>query len=244
MLRAALISTMIIALLAVGCNQAAPSAQSAPTVAPTATATPPAASGGNFGELMSGSARGNYKVVYKMTGTASGQSMSGEQTMYQKPPKRRMDMSVAQAGGAMSMFMLDEGTFLCMGSQMCTKMPAEQTDQATAAQKEMQNRPEDYDANPAGTRQIAGQSANCFNVKPKQTGGGFEQALYCLTSAGIPVLMQVKGSGFDMTMEATSVSTTVNDSDFQLPVPVTEMPTGIPGMPPGMPVVPGAPAPR
>ncbi len=245
MLRTSLISISLAALLAMACSSqsaesppsgaASGSQSAAPTTAPTQVA--PTA---GFGDMMRGAKNVSYKATYKVSGTASGQSISMEQTTYQKPPKMRTDMTLAQGGT--SMFMLEEGMFMCTsvgGNKTCMKLPAAQSDQATEAQNEMTSKPENFDATPAGTRQIAGQSGNCFNVKPKQKGS-FDQATYCLTSSGIPLFTQIKGSNVEMTMEATSVSTTVSDADLQLPAPATDFHfPSVPGIPPGIPNIPG-----
>ena len=250
MLRTSLIAISLAALLAMACGgQSAGSPPSgapsggqnvAPTAAPQATATQPAPTAG-FGEMMRGAKNISYKATYKVTGTSGGQSFTMEQTTYQKPPKMRTDMTLPQ--GATSMFILEEGVFMCTaagGDKTCIKMGSAQGaqgDQTAAAQNEMTTKPENFDATPAGTRQIAGQTGNCFTVKPKQMGS-FDQATYCVTSSGIALFTQVKGTNFDMTMEATSVSTTVSDADLQLPAPVMDMPS-VPGFPGGVPNIPG-----
>lgn len=244
MLRTSFISVSLAALLAMACGSqsgpppsgAAPASQSAPTAAPAAPTQSAATAG--FGDIMRGAKNISYKATYKVTGTSSGQSISMEQTTYQKPPKMRTDMTLPQGGT--SMFVLEEGIFMCTaagGSKTCMKLPSAQSDQTTDVQNEMATKPENFDATPAGTRQIAGQAGNCFNVKPKQQGS-FEQATYCLTSSGIPLFTQFKGPNIEMTMEATSISTTVSDADLQLPAPVTDMPS-VPGFPGGIPNIPG-----
>lgn len=234
----------------------------APTTAPApAATTAPAASGGNFADLVRGSRNVSYKATYKMSGSSKGQAFNGEQTMYMKPPKMRMDITLPQGPGGSSMFMLENGNYMCAalaGTQNCLKLPGTQglgtANQGAAAQDEMTTKPENFETTSAGNRTIAGQTGQCFNVKPKQAGS-FDTALFCITSNGIPLLTQVKSSDTDITMEATNVSTTVADADFQLPAPVTEIPSGalpggipggIPGQAPGgipggIPNIPGRP---
>lgn len=68
-------------------------------------------------------------------------------------------------------------------------------------------------------RSIAGQSAQCFGIKEKAVAGAFglETGRICYAANGVPLLMQSKGTGYDMTFEATAFSTSVSDADFKLP---------------------------
>lgn len=210
----------------------------------TTQPTPTQASqqGPGFAGLIQAGKNASYKVTYKFSGTAGGQSMTGEQTIYTKPPtKMRMDMNIA--AGGMSTFNLEDGTYMCTsqgGRPTCLKMGATQTaqqDMGVQARDQVQGSPDKYDTTSQGTRTIAGQQANCYGIKPKAgTQAEFTEGTFCYTGQGVPMLMQMKGSNLDYTMEATSYSATVADADFTLPAPITEIPS-IPG---GIPNIPGA----
>ncbi|HKY49841.1 MAG TPA: hypothetical protein VJP45_01155, partial [Candidatus Limnocylindria bacterium] len=72
------------------------------------------------------------------------------------------------------------------------------------------------------TRQIAGQQANCYDVKPVSAGTpGLGEGRFCYSPSGIPLLQRFAAQGGTWSLEATSVSTTVADSDFKLPATPT-----------------------
>lgn len=182
-----------------------------------------------------------------MSGTSQGQSMSGEQTWYSKPPKTRMDFTATTqgGGGSASMYLLEDGAYMCSsmgGQQACFKSPEEQAmqqNQGAQVQDQVQEQPDKFDTTYIGPRQIAGQQGQCFAIKPKAgTQADFTESTVCYSAQGIPLLIQSKGQNFDMTMEATSVSTSVADSDFKLPSEPMTMPQ-FPGGQGGMPNIPG-----
>lgn len=150
--------------------------------------------------------------------------------------------------GAMSLYVLEDGQYTCTtaeGRPMCLKGNMQPTGQQTPDQ--VMNHMDEFDPTYQGTRQVAGQSAQCFTVKPKAGArSDFADATVCLNPQGIPLLMHSRAAGSEMTMEATSFSTSVSDADFQLPAPVLEMPQmpgmpQIPGLPGGIPGAPGSP---
>lgn len=212
-----------------------PSAQQQP---PSKPAEP------SFLDLAKTAKAASYKVTYRMSGTSGGETMSGDQTWYIKPPKSRFDFSLADGGqtGTASMYILEDGLYLCSsqdGSMTCLKMPKEQAaqqNQGSQVQGDVQGNPDQFDTTYQGTRQIAGQQAQCFALKPKGAAqAGFTQGTFCYETQGIPLLMQSKGQGLDMSMEATSFSASVTDADFKLPAQPMELPQipGIPGAPGG-----------
>lgn len=187
----------------------------------------------SFLDLAKTAKAASYKVTYRMSGTSGGQTVSGDQTWYLKPPKSRFDFSMAAGGpaGSASMFNLEDGMFLCTsqaGSPTCLKMPKEQAaqqNQGAQAQEQVQGSPDQFDTTYQGTRQIAGQQAQCFALKPKGSAqAGLTQGTFCYTTQGIPLLMQSKGQGFDVSMEASSFSASVTDADFKLPAQPMELP--------------------
>jgi hypothetical protein len=124
------------------------------------------------------------------------------------------------------------------------KLPGGQVAQGPIGD-EFLNNAADFDSLPAAPRQVAGQPAQCFTMKGKTPTAPFTEATSCMTASGILVYMQAKMPSGDMIQEATSVSTSVSDADFQLPFPATEfqMPSfpGAPGgqVPPNIPGLPG-----
>ncbi|MSQ10700.1 MAG: hypothetical protein EXR52_06825 [Dehalococcoidia bacterium] len=171
-----------------------------------------------------------------MTISASGQAIVTEMTTHVKPGKRRSDSAGMMGTGATSTYNLDTGDYTCSGqgaTGTCTKL--------TAAERTRNPVPEDltkvaadYETSPAGQRQVTGQNAQCFMMKAKVPTASFSEATTCMTASGIQVYMQAKMAQGEFIQEATSVSTTVSDADFQLPYSVVEVqiPT-FPGFPAG-----------
>lgn len=211
--------------------------------APSTQEKPSKATEPSFLDLVKQSKATTYKVTYKMSGTDSGQSISGEQTWYSKPPKTRFDISMtdgAQKGSA-SMYLLEDSMYMCTserGESMCLKMAkpqAMQQNQGARMQEQIQSNPEQFDTTYQGTRQIAGQAANCFAIKAKKsTDPSLTEGTFCLSTQGVLLLMQSKGQGSELNMEATAFSTAVSDGDFKLPAQAMDMPQ-MPVMPGGIP---------
>jgi len=244
---AAALAVTVVAVLACA-PAAAPAPPAAPPAAPQpAPALPPPppapAQAPSFLDVIGAGRQASYKVVYKITGTSGGQAMTGDQTVYAKPPKMRVDMNFAGGGG--SMYNLEDGSYMCTtmgGANTCIKMPKEQAmqqSQGAQSMERVQSNPNQYETTSQGPRQIAGQQAQCYGLKPRPGGpADFTEGTFCYASQGVPLFTQVKGQGTDMTMEATSFSASVADADFQLPAQAMEMPA-IPGIPGGIPAIPG-----
>ena len=196
-------------------------------VVPSGAATGgPSAGGASFGQIL-GSAKANeYKVTYKLT--AAG---GGEQSWYFKPPKTRYDFSSGVAGqtATVSIYSLPDGTYMCFGgtgvTAQCIGMSgldtALQQNPAALYQQSMFQHPEQFSAVLVETRQIAGQQAQCFDVKSAVTTAVLTDGRFCYSTQGILLLQRFGAQGGALDMEATSLSTTVPDSDFTLPAKPT-----------------------
>lgn len=219
-----------IAILLAACGgAAAPSAQgpasttAAATTAATqgATSAPATASGPNIADILKAGKLSTYKVTYKWTITAGGQTQTSEQTWYYKAPKARFDFS-AGPGAIFSVYTLEDGTYICTGAggqTFCQKGPAGSGLDANPAASfglELQGHPEQFNSSFQGTKSIAGQTAQCYGVKAL-TGAAFGDVTSCYSSSGVPLLTHIKSPGQEFTMEASSFSTSVTDADFKLP---------------------------
>jgi hypothetical protein len=192
-------------------------------VASGVTATgAPSAGAASFGQILGSAKVSEYKVTYKA-------AMAGgmEQSWYSKPPKTRFDFSTSAGGqtSVVSIYSLPDGTFMCFGGSgvaaQCIGMTgldtALQQNPAALFQQTMVQHPEQFNAVTAETRQIAGQRAQCFDVKSATPVAAITDGRFCYSSQGI-MLSQTFGANFGaLDMEATSLSTTVPDSDFTLP---------------------------
>ncbi len=182
----------------------------------------PTSAGASFGQIVTSAKVSEYKVTYKLTATGGG-----EQSWYSKPPKTRYDFSTSAAGqtSTVSIYSLPDGTFMCFGgtgaTSQCIGMSgldtALQQNPAALFQQTMIQHPEQFTAVLVETRQIAGQQAQCFDVKSSVVTAVLTDGRFCYSAQGI-MLLQRFGTQFGaLDMEATSLSTTVPDSDFTLP---------------------------
>lgn len=212
---------------------AATAAAATPTATPAPTPAAPA-----FLEVLKTAKLATYRVTYRWSGTAGGTTVAGEQSWYAKPPKSRFDISTTVGGATtrVSAFVIESGTFVCIaggGQNVCLQQPTAQALQqnpGALAQGSIGDRPDQFDPNYEGTRTIAGQTAQCYAVKPRTGTELFAEARFCYNAQGVPLLIQSKGQGFDSLLEATAFSTSVSDSDFTLPAPVQALPA-LPALP-------------
>jgi hypothetical protein len=98
-----------------------------------------------------------------------------------------------------------------------TSSPLDQN-AAAVAQRSLIDNPSSYGATFTSTKTIAGQTAQCYDVKPTATAGGFSTGMFCYTKDGVPLVSSFSlQTGTTISMEATNYSATVPDSDFELP---------------------------
>ncbi len=219
-----------IALSACG-GAAVPSAQAPATTAPVAAATATGsttaaatASGPNINDVLKAGKNSTYKVSYKWSITAGGQTQTSEQTWFYKAPNSRFDFS-AGPGATFSVFSLADGTYVCTnagGQGFCQKSPAGTALQSNPAADfglQLQSNPDQFNSSFTGTKSIAGQQAQCYAVK-SVAASSFGDVNSCYTSTGVPLLTTMTAQGQTFAMEATSFSATVADSDFTLPAAV------------------------
>ena len=219
----------VIAIVLGACGGAAAPSTQAPTVPAAAATVAQAAtsaasatpSGPNVADLLKAGKLSTYKVTYKWTIVAGGQTQTSEQTWYYKAPKARFDFS-AGPGSLFSVFTLEDGTYVCTtagGQSFCQKSPGGTGLDANPAASfglQFQDHPEQFNASFQGTRSIAGQTAQCYGVKSVAVGA-FSDVTSCYSSNGVPLLTKMTSQGQEFTMEASNFSTTVTDADFKLP---------------------------
>jgi len=187
----------------------------------------PVAGGPSFGQILSSAKASEYKVTYKLTASGGAESFSGEQSWFFKPPKARFDFKSSASGqtSTVSLFSLPDGTFMCFGTgatAQCIGMTgldtALQQNPAALYQESLVQHPDQWNGVLVETRQIAGQQAHCYDVKPVATAtAGLTDGRFCYSTQGILLLQRFAAQGGTWSMEATTLSTTVPDSDFTLP---------------------------
>lgn len=211
-------------------------ATTAPTIAPTPapTAAPTADPGQALLDLIKAGKGSAYKVTYTLTTVTSGKTTSGTYSLAWKPPFFRVDMSLGPASGAAQSFTTitrPEGTFLCAaitGAPACYSYAAGSPG-AAGIPTAPQPIPSDFTGwglTPAGSKTVVGTETRCYSFKaPAGTAASAAgDTTGCFTSQGVPLYVSSKAGGSDITMEATSFSTTVSDADFALPYPVEKLP--------------------
>lgn len=223
-------------MIAASCSGATTTTTSGGATATSAAGSPgaatgsPGASGPAFGQILTAAKTSEYKVTYKLTTTGGGASSTGEQSWYFKPPRARFDFVSTASGqsGTVSIFALPDGAFMCFGSgtaAQCIGMSglatALQQNPAASFQEALTSRPDQFNGVFVESRQIAGQQANCYDVKPTTAAPGLTEGRFCYSGGGIPLLQRFGAQGGTWTMEATSISTTVPDDDFKLPATPT-----------------------
>ena len=227
--------------LIVACGGATPSsntgstASTAPSAGATATAgatsgsgtgtgtARPSASGPQLSTVLGAGRTAEYKISYKYTLTGAG-AMTGTQTWYSKPPKARFDFAGNFGGQTteMSFFNLADGTFFCMSvgsTKTCFKAVAGMpnpidSNPAALFQQQMAANPGAFGGVFVENKTFAGQSGSCYDVTSQAT---FGTGRFCYSPSGLLLFQNFTASGAGVTLEATNVSTTVPDSDFELP---------------------------
>ncbi len=164
------------------------------------------------------------KVVYNFTSSDAVEGFEGTMTLYTKPPdKWRMDIGTPD--GDIAMINNGDATYMCAsedGEGACFESP---TDDAIGLPfLNIFTDPDGFDdfidISPGvdvdrSSREIAGQDATCFNVSGEIAGesGAGE---FCFRDDGVLLLASTSDDATgEFTMEATSVSDSVSDEDFE-----------------------------
>jgi hypothetical protein len=167
------------------------------------------------------------KVEYNFTSFDAAEDFEGTMTLYSKPPdKWRMDIGAPD--GDIAMINDGDATFMCAsegGEGQCFESPI--NDAIGIPFFSIFTDPDEFDnlvdISPGvdvneSSREIAGQDATCFEVSGTIDNEEGE-AEYCFRDDGVLLLVRASGStndgGGEFSMEATSVSDSVSDEDFE-----------------------------
>jgi len=186
----------------------------------------PTASGANaqanLGEVLAAGRLTPYKITYRYTvGT-----VVSDQSWYFKPPKQRFDFSTGIGGAAfvISYFQLPEGSYYCFTvatTKQCMTTPATGSplDQNMGAvfMRSMLQNPGSFAGTFVEAKTFAGQPGLCYDVSAATAIAGATGGRFCYSREGILLYSAFGPAGSQITMEATNVSLTVPDSDFDLP---------------------------
>ena len=159
-------------------------------------------------------------IEYKLTASGGDDDFDGTMTLYLKPPDAwRMDL--ATPDGDIALINDGSTTYLCAsegGEGQCFESPID--DALPIPFLNIFTDPGGFD-DLIGTslgavdvsqssREIAGQDATCFEVSGEFDGDSGE-AEYCFRDDGVLLLLRASNSS----LEATSVSDSVSDEDFE-----------------------------
>lgn len=215
------------ALLVAACTQ--PSGVSSPSPVPSSSASAAASStaaGAAFRDLIRAGKQASFKINYRFTASALGQTTSVDQTLYVKGPQMRWDLS-SPLGGQSSFFFLSDGVFLCVpdGQPSCVKLSSAQQALQNAGvlvQDQVWDAPDRFDAQALAARTVAGLQAQCFSIADKGSSS-IGSGTLCYSAQGLPLYSQFKAPTGDFTMEATGVGIPADD-DFKLYAPLRTQP--------------------
>jgi hypothetical protein len=182
----------------------------------------PTASGPQLSTVLASGRTAEYKITYRYAITGAG-ATTGSQTWYAKPPKSRIDFTSSFGGqtSEMSFFTLPDGTFFCMSAgtaKTCFRAAAGmpnpiESNAAATFQQQMTANPTAFGGVFVENKTFAGQSGACYDVTSATSGSG----RFCYSPTGLLLYQNFTVQGSGITLEATNVSTTVPDSDFELP---------------------------
>ena len=167
------------------------------------------------------------KIEYEFTSFDAAEDFVGTMTLYSKPPDAwRMDIGTPD--GDITMINNGDVTYMCTsaaGEELCIEAPL--SDTLDIPFFSIFTDPDGFDdligASPGvdvnrSSREIAGQDATCFGVSASVDNGQGE-AEYCFRDDGVLLLLRASGSaddgGGEFSLEATSVSDSVSDEDFE-----------------------------
>ncbi|MFO8016437.1 MAG: hypothetical protein R6U32_05010 [Candidatus Woesearchaeota archaeon] len=188
--------------------------------------------GPSFMDIVSEKKSSSYMVDYEYSTSGMDEDVSGEMALYLDSPKQRIDSKFEMNGQKMEArtYIEGDGYTVCFqqdGEWTCMEMDMSQYksqssagSQATSGAQGAEENPSDYNINPAGTRNIAGETAYCFEVQPKDSEG---TTTACYNNDGVMLYAQYEGPDYTVTSEAMDYSMSVSDSDFVPPAEPMDM---------------------
>jgi hypothetical protein len=188
--------------------------------------------GGEFADLAQKFGGATFKVTYEMSGL--GEIGGGTMTWYKKGDSTRMDIESEIEGQKVSAVIITrpDQSYFCteipgLGEGSCLETSdddAEGVGDVVADLEDVLSDP-DADVVSTGSRNIAGEDADCFTVRMLELETETE---VCTTEDGVPLSMRSTMEGEELSLEAIDFSRDVSDDDFEPPYPIGE---GFPGLP-------------
>jgi hypothetical protein len=185
--------------------------------------------GGEAADLAGRFGEATFKVTYELTVDGDGGMDDGTMTWYKKGDNLRIDIDSEIEGEQVTAIIIDRPD----QSYFCTKIPGlaeggtcleapgasgEGIGEIVGEVEGVLGDP-DVDMVSIGSREIAGEDADCFRVTPPGSEGESE---YCVSEDGVPLSINTTAAGVETSMEAVEFSSDVSDDDFEPPYPVGE----------------------
>ncbi|MFC1741008.1 DUF4412 domain-containing protein [Nanoarchaeota archaeon] len=183
----------------------------------------------DFREMIAKKSDLRFSVDYTIDVDSQGQSMTYKMSQYLGgPDQMRTDMTMQDPGTGEDVktrsYFLSDGMYSCndrQGEWGCMKL-AHGEDMGeqdyTKDFEAVEENPDDYDITYAGTKSVAGTTAQCWGIS--FAGQTMKE---CFSKEGVPLYMEMGGVGMEYVMKATRYSTKVSSSDFELPAEATDM---------------------
>lgn len=174
-------------------------------------------------------ANAEFVVTWKMETVSGAEAFDGEMTWYQDSDgtRTRFDIDSVQDGEAVSATIIntEDGTMLCSDGA-CLQFPGggaggfgDPSEAFTSQVGGIEDQVTGGSIRNAGTREIAGVTAQCFEFNSADG----ESGTACVSPEGVPLFTESTGPDGAFTLTATSYSNSVDDSDFDPPFPVTSL---------------------
>lgn len=164
-----------------------------------------------------------YKAEYEVTAVSEGETINSKMTLAVKNGNTKTETEMVHKGQMVKGLAITKGDIYYACSEMEGKMKCYEFDKSqmnqdsTSASKDnFEENMDDFTITSAKSRTIAGKKGTCFNIVPKEDPA--VNLVFCYSKEGI--LLYMGGSddeGGKSVMEAKSVSTSVKDSEFNLP---------------------------
>lgn len=172
-----------------------------------------------------------YKATYVVSGDPSG--FETTQTRVFRTPEYRFDYTIKALGVAqtVSVLALKEHFYVCydvLGRKQCLEGAIGDLEKASQQLyrplEDLQSQLGDVEIVPAADRQVTGVAGKCFDFRPRQgSTASFTPMTACYSAEGIPLRTAQHLATGDVVMEATFVTSAVNDKDFTVPYPIQKL---------------------
>ena len=182
----------------------------------------------------------SFKADYKLTSSGDTSPLDGTMTLYKNgSDKFRFDVKSTQDGQPVSIVLIETNdvSAFCLdnagdlaalldipnGSGVCFKNDPTNgaggiKDLASTFKELSSTNTEVLDKS---TRTIIGQPTQCYHYRDTQSGDTSDT---CFSTDGVPLYDKTDSGSDSTTVEATAVTATVNDTDFNLPYGVKDFP--------------------